>query len=259
VTPTGPGWLGAVRHQLPRCGSTNDEALALARAGAPHGTVVTADEQTAGRGRAGRRWHSPPGDDLYLSAVLRPGQVGARSAAELPAITLAAGIGVCEAVRGAGVAAARLKWPNDVLVGDRKLAGILAETTGSGDAGALVLGIGVDVRSRRDRLPPELAAVATSLAEELGEAPAPAAFAERLLASLEPWLDRFFAGGVAAVAAAWEARASLERRVRVSVGGGEAEGRPRGLGPDGSLRVALDDGREVRVVAGDVLEVGSAG
>jgi BirA family biotin operon repressor/biotin-[acetyl-CoA-carboxylase] ligase len=232
-------WLGSKRVHLDECGSTNDEILALARAGAPHGTGVTAGAQTAGRGRAGRAWHSPPGANLYLSALLR--------VTAAPAITLAAGIAVCDAVRAAGVAAARLKWPNDVLVGDRKLAGILAEAS----AGTIVLGIGVDVDGRRADLPPELAAIATSIRDELGAPQDVAAFATLLIETLEPWLDRFLAGGVPAIAADWEARADLARRVRTGTGSGIATG----LAPDGGLRIRLDDGREQVVVAGDVLEI----
>jgi len=236
------------RVHLPSCASTNDEALGLARAGAAHLTCVIADAQTRGRGRAGRSWYSPPGQNLYLSIVWR----SARPAAELPAITLAAGIGVCDAVRAAGVAHARLKWPNDVLAGERKLAGVLTEMSSRGGvADAVVIGIGVDVAGRRDELPPELAAIATSIRDETGAPQDLAAFTDLLLAALVPWLDRFEAGGVAAIAADWEARAELGRAVTV----GTKSGTVRGLAGDGALRVALPDGDELWVLSGAALEI----
>jgi BirA family transcriptional regulator, biotin operon repressor / biotin---[acetyl-CoA-carboxylase] ligase len=244
-------WLGARWIELERCGSTNDEALALAKDGAAHGTIVTAREQTRGRGRAGRAWHSPAGANLYLSILLRP----TIAPEHLPGITLATGIGVCDATRAAGVANARLKWPNDVLVGARKLAGVLTEMTTRGSAlDAVVVGIGVDVDGRREDLPPELAAIATSIRDETGAPQDVRAFAGLLLDVLEPWLDRFLAGGVRAIAAEWQARADLDRRVRV----GTREGTPLGLADDGGLRVLADDGEELHVLAGDVLEIPSS-
>ncbi len=245
-----PCWLGAHRIHLASCGSTSDEALRLAREGAPHGTVVTADAQTAGRGRAGRRWHSPPGRDLYFSAVLRP----SLAPADVPAVTLAAGVGVCDAVRAAGVADAALKWPNDVVVGTpaRKLAGILTEmTTRGARVDAVILGVGVDVGSTSAERPAELAAIATSIREQAGAAPTVAAFATALCAALQPWLDRYFTGGVAAIATAWHDRARLGTRVTVDGRAGVA----LGLDADGALRVGLDDGDVIRVVAGDVAEI----
>jgi len=232
-------WLGCERTHLEVCGSTSDEAATRARQGAPHGAVITAGAQTAGRGRAGRVWSSD-GANLYASIVLRP----TISPAEAPGVTLAAGIGVCDAVRIA-VGAARLKWPNDVLVGDRKIAGVLTEMTTRRDAiDAIILGIGVNVNGAD-------LALATSLRQETGVAHEVGVFAELLLATLEPWLDRFFAGGVAAIAEDWTARADLGRRVQIPAGAGT----PRGLDRDGALVVALDTGGEARVVAGDVVEI----
>ncbi len=233
------------RVHLESCASTNDEAHALARAGAAHLTAVTAGAQTHGRGRAGRSWHSPPGTNLYLSLIVRSSLPPER----LPGITLAAGIAVCDAVRAAGVAHARLKWPNDVLAGDRKLAGILTEMISKGGAvDAVIVGIGVDVDTRRADLPAELAGIATSIRDETGAAQDVERFTENLLALLEPWIEQYLAGGVAAIAAEWEARADLGRAVTV----GTATGIARGLAPDGALRVELPGGEELRVVAGDV-------
>ena len=161
------GWGGGTCTWT-RCGSTNDVAAAEARAGAPEGLLVTADEQTDGRGRMGRTWHAPAGANLTFSLLLRP----RRPAAEIPPITLLAGGALAVAVRGLGLGIdARVKWPNDLMVGTgpsrRKLAGILTEATTEGDRiGHVVVGIGLNVNAVD--FPPELAAKATSLRRERG-------------------------------------------------------------------------------------------
>jgi BirA family biotin operon repressor/biotin-[acetyl-CoA-carboxylase] ligase len=141
--------------------STMDVAASLVAEGAPHGVVVAAREQTAGRGRRGATWESPPGAGLYFSFIARP------TAQQVSLVTLAAGVGVCEAVAKATGLEPLLKWPNDLLVGRRKLAGILAEGHAIGSSEpAIVIGVGVNVL--RAAHPPDLAARATSLEEELG-------------------------------------------------------------------------------------------
>ncbi len=243
-------WLGvgARRVEVRRCGSSNDEAARLAREGAEHGSVVLADEQTAGRGRLSRRWHSPAGENLYLSCLLRP----ALAPPVVPPITLAAGVAVCDVVRAWGVQAA-LKWPNDVLVGTRKLAGILTEMTTRGSAvDHAVVGIGVNLNTRE--FPSELADIATSIRIEGHGRPVDRpAFVERLLDELERWFDRFLEGGVPAIAADWTQRANLGGRlVRATVEGRVVKGRPVGLDTDGALLIEEAAGARRRVVAGDV-------
>ena len=236
-------WLGAVRQAVDACASTNDLALAWARAGAPHGAIVTAEQQTAGRGRHGRVWASPPGRSIYLSIVVRlpPG-------VPVPPLTLAVGVGVCDAVRAEGVAAAGLKWPNDVLVvgaaGPRKLAGVLCEASGD----AVVVGIGVNVNGAASELPPEVAARATTVADALGRWVDRDAFLARLLDTLAPWIERYAAGGLAAVAPAWQARMVAGLRVHTDRGDGVA----RGLDRDGALEVVDAAGAVHRVLAGEV-------
>ncbi|MEO8706880.1 MAG: biotin--[acetyl-CoA-carboxylase] ligase, partial [Kofleriaceae bacterium] len=146
-------WLGIRRIELATCASTNDEAARLARAGANHGTVVIAREQTAGRGRSGRVWASPANTGLYFSAVLRP----TVDLTSIPPMTLAIGIGLCDAVRACG-APAVLKWPNDLLVGGKKLAGVLVESQSQGNKlECVIVGIGVNLDGE---LPPEVASTA---------------------------------------------------------------------------------------------------
>ena len=150
--------------------STMDVAAALAADGAAHGVVVAAEEQTAGRGRRGSSWVSPPGAGLYFSFIARPQVPSPKSQAPtLSLLTLAAGVGVREGIAAASGLAADLKWPNDVLVGRRKLAGILAEGLAIGTSHqAIVIGVGVNVQPAA--YPPDVAARATSIEGELGRA-----------------------------------------------------------------------------------------
>ncbi len=239
------GWLGYERIHLADCDSTNDEAARLARAGAAHGTVVTADSQRAGRGRRGRRWHSPPGENLYLSCIVRP----QLAPAEAVAITLAAGLGVSDAVRQVGVEAT-LKWPNDVLVNGRKLAGILTEmSTASAAVEHIIVGIGVNLGQQA--FPPPLDQVATSLSEH-GVSVERAAFLDMLLADLERRFESFFRDGVEALSDAWTARAD-RAPVQVTASGRTILGRVVGLASDGCLLVEDAAGVRHRVIAGDVV------
>jgi BirA family biotin operon repressor/biotin-[acetyl-CoA-carboxylase] ligase len=231
-------------HRVGTTGSTSDDALARVRAGAPHGTVLLADAQTKGRGRGGRTWISPPGANLYLSVILRPVLLPH----EAPPLTLAAAVAVCDAVRGLGCRAT-IKWPNDVLVDDKKVAGILTESsTRGGRLEAVVIGIGINVNWTE--LPPELAPTATSLALALGHAVDRDRLASDLLAALGQWIGRHLADGAAPIARAWRERAAtLGRRVSTIQGTGLA----RDIDDDGALIVELDDGETVLVRSGELL------
>lgn len=241
-------WLGRQIIRLGEVESTSDEAAALAARGAPHGTVVVASAQRRGRGRQGRAWFSPPGDNLYLSCLLRPDVAPVR----VPPVTLAAGVAVAEAMGALGVRA-RLKWPNDVLASGRKLAGILTEMSTQGDrVDHVVLGIGVNVATTQ--FPDELAEVATSVAIETGRAALVDDVLGLILARLESWLAVFFTGGVPEVAPAWTAWSGMAgARVRVEAGGRQVIGKARGIAADGALEVVIDGGRAIRVTAGDVV------
>lgn len=251
------GWLGAERIDVEVCESTNDIALVHARAGAAHGTVVLADAQTAGRGRLGRVWASPPGVNVYLSAIVRAPRPSVPIAALAP-MTLAVGVGVVDAVRAAGAVHAALKWPNDVVVaraggagGARKLAGVLCEVAGDG---CVVVGIGVNVNLRvaTGELPADVAARATSIADERGEVADRPAFVEALLRAVEPWIDRYLDGGVPAIASAWEARMAAGLSLRIERPGGAVVGTAIGLERDGGLRLRDAHGVIHRVHAGEV-------
>jgi BirA family biotin operon repressor/biotin-[acetyl-CoA-carboxylase] ligase len=228
-------------------GSTSDRAKELADDGAEHGAVVIAESQTAGRGRRGRVWASPPRRNLTFSVVLRPDLPPARA----PELTLVASIAVCEALRQAGVDAG-IKWPNDVLVGGRKIAGILTELAAEPDrVHWVVLGVGVNVNARAEDFPPELREHATSLFLERGPAPR-ALFAAACLTALEEWLDRHAEEGFAAIRAAWRERnVTLGRQVLVRADGRDVEGVAVDLDEQGALLVRDGAGLQ-RILSGDV-------
>jgi BirA family biotin operon repressor/biotin-[acetyl-CoA-carboxylase] ligase len=240
--------LGQALHWFAEVGSTNDVAKRLADEGAAHGEVVVAESQTAGRGRRGRVWASPAGRNVYLSVVLRPDLPPSR-AAEL---TLLASVALCQAVRQAGVPAG-IKWPNDLLAGGRKLAGILTELATDPDRVQwLVLGIGVNVNIREDELPGELRAIATSLAIERGESVPRTLFAAAVLSALEEWLDRHAEEGFPPVREAWKAMSdTLGREVRVRSSDRNLEGVAEDVDDGGALLIRTAAGLE-RVLAGDV-------
>jgi BirA family biotin operon repressor/biotin-[acetyl-CoA-carboxylase] ligase len=207
--------------------STNVRARELAAAGAPHGTLVTADEQTAGRGRQGRSWVAPRGSSLLLSLVVRDLEEGA---ALLP---LTAAVAVCEASERAAGVRCTIKWPNDVWIERRKVCGILVE--GRPQEGWAVLGIGLNVTTRAEDFPQELRDTATSLAAAGGGAPDREAVLEELL----PALARRLAGPADEVLAAWRERDALRgKRVRWSGG----EGVAAGVDDRGALLVETADG-----------------
>jgi BirA family transcriptional regulator, biotin operon repressor / biotin---[acetyl-CoA-carboxylase] ligase len=246
-------WLARSYHWLASTDSTNREAADLARAGAAHGTTVVAEGQTAGRGRLGRSFFSPPHLNLYTSIVLRPVLDTARA----PTSVLAAAAAVAEAVAAevGDSDAVEIKWPNDVLLGGLKTSGILMEMGSEATrVRFLILGIGVNLNVAREAFPPEFRALATSLSTHLGRAVDRVGFAARLYDTLEAVLDRHADGGFEAVRPAFEARFRMRgRRVRVvDLGGAALDGIALGVDGDGALVVERGDGACERVVAGDV-------
>jgi BirA family biotin operon repressor/biotin-[acetyl-CoA-carboxylase] ligase len=240
--------LGQTLHCSEELPSTNDRARELADAGAAHGEVVVAECQTAGRGRRGRAWASPAGRNLYLSVILRPSLPPQRA----PELTLVASVAACDACRKAGVEVG-IKWPNDLLVGGRKVAGILTELSAEPDlVHWVVLGIGVNLNSGSGDFPAELRGLATSLSIERGQPVPRALFGAALLSELEQWLDRHAAEGFGPIREAWRERSvTLGREVRVEADGGEIAGVAEDIDESGALLVRGRSGL-VRVVSGDV-------
>jgi BirA family biotin operon repressor/biotin-[acetyl-CoA-carboxylase] ligase len=242
-------------------GSTNDVAATLAEHDAAEGTVVIADAQTAGRGRRGRSWFSPPGSGLYVSIVLTPGQAAVAPQRAATLLTLTAGLALAEAVAAATGLPPDIKWPNDLLVGRRKLAGILAEATTSARASGIharpdhlrvVLGFGINVRQAA--YPPELAARVTSLETELGRVVDRAALCAAALVALSQRYDDLIAGRFDAILDEWRRRAPGSRgaRVRWETASGSATGITAGIDESGALLVHTGETVE-RLVAGEVL------
>jgi BirA family biotin operon repressor/biotin-[acetyl-CoA-carboxylase] ligase len=223
--------LGAPRVHLRRTDSTNRRARELALAGAPHGTLVTASEQTAGRGRQGRRWSAPAGSALLMSLLLR---------SVPPLLPLIAALAACD-VAGEQ---ARIKWPNDIVLardgGLAKLAGVLAE--GRPQEGWAVLGIGLNVAVRLEQLPPELHATAATLQR-------PASEIEPTLRRLLTALERRLAEPSDAMLEAWRTRDALHGRTIAWSGG---RGRADGIDGDGRLVVELAGGGRTTLDAGEV-------
>ncbi len=244
-------FAGRVHHR-PRVGSTNDVAAMLAEQGAPHGTVVVADEQTAGRGRHGNRWSSPPGAGLYASALLRTDSP--------PMLTLAAGVAVAEALARAAGLDALLEWPNDVVAEAagrrRKVAGILAEASTVGQrVDRVVLGIGVNLRD--GAWPPEVASRAGSVEGLTGRRVEPAGLLVEVLAALAARFGELEAGRVAVLLRRWEALAPSSRGAPVewSEGPVRRRGVTEGVDEQGALIVRVGERRE-RLSGGEVRHVG---
>lgn len=242
--------VGRSLEVLETAGSTNDLAKAAGAAGLPDGHAVLADRQTAGRGRLDRRWESPGGLGLYVSVLLRP-PVPAHQA---PLLTLAAGVAVCEALGEAVGVTAGLKWPNDVLVNDRKVAGILAELSASGCViRHVVVGIGINVNHAPADFPAALASTAGSLFLATGRTFRRDAVAAALFNRLDRLYGRFCEGERPAILAAARARSViLGRRIAVLEGRERWEGLAEALDADGALLVRDDAGKLRPVHAGDV-------
>ena len=236
--------------------STNRVAADLAREGAEHGTTVVAEGQSAGRGRLGRAFFSPPYANLYTSIVLRPNLDTARA----PTTILAAAIAVAETVAAfvGEPDAVEIKWPNDVLLGGLKTSGILMEMGAEATrVRHLILGIGVNLNVARESFPEDFRGLATSLATHRGAQIDRVAFAARLYDNLETTLDRHADAGFEALRPRFEARFRMrgcQIRVLDAIGGKGAaiEGTATGIDIDGALLVLRSDGTQERVVAGDV-------
>jgi len=226
---------------LPSATSTMDEASRLAHEGAPHGVVVVADEQTSGRGRRGTIWASPPGAGLYFSFIARP------SLPELSLLTLTAGVAVREGIAAATGLAVDLKWPNDLIIGRRKLAGILAEGIAIGSRDQVVI-IGVGVNVQPAAYPPEVAARATSLEGELTRAIDRGLLLSRILIAL--W-DRLamLDQRPGDILQAWRAASPNASGTRVEWDG--KHGTTAGIDDRGALLVRTDAGVE-RIIAGEL-------
>jgi BirA family transcriptional regulator, biotin operon repressor / biotin---[acetyl-CoA-carboxylase] ligase len=235
--------------------STNTELARLASEGAAEGVSIVAEEQTAGRGRLQRAWSSPKGAGLYFSILLRPAIPQNR----WPLITFMAALAVGDALQEASGVHTDIKWPNDLLSGERKICGILAEAIDTPTGRAVVLGIGINLT--QNAFPAELVNVATSVSEETGLQPD----RENILAALAQALSRWYAllnepDGNERIVAAWSSRSSYAtgRLVQVSNGDEVWQGTTCGVERDGALRLDTANGEIKLVRAGDVYSLRSS-
>ncbi len=254
-------WLARHYHYFPEIDSTNRVAFELARQGAPHGTTVVAEAQTQGRGRLQRSFFSPANENLYTSIVLRPNLTLDRAATTV----LTAAVAVAETIRDtlhhtlpthpASEAAVTIKWPNDVLLRGLKTSGILMELQAEATrVGFLILGIGVNLNTPREKFPDEFRDSATSLASHCGQSIQRVRFAQVLYNTLEEVFDLHFEAGFSALRPRFEALFQMPgTQVTISnAGEREIDGIVQELADDGALVVQTANGKRLRILAGDV-------
>ncbi len=236
---------------LPEIDSTNLEASRMARQGTREGTVVLSDSQSRGKGRGGRSWSSPPGVNAYFSIILRP----ALAPAEVPQIPLLAGLAVARAFTQISGLEARIKWPNDILLQGKKAAGILAEMEGEADEiRFIVLGVGCNVNWERERMPPDLQKIATSLQAETGREFSRCQVAERIFEEFETAYRSFLKEKFShRLRAEWNGLSWVNgKQVTIHSGDQEFSGEALGLDETGALLIRDRRGEVQRVIAGDV-------
>jgi len=243
--------FGKRMYHIFKTDSTNRVAFELGEAGEPEGAVVLAEEQTGGRGRAGRTWHSERTTGIYMTLLLRPKLVPVQA----PILTMIAGLSAHAAVEAVTGLTVDLKWPNDLMIRGKKAGGILTEMHADpGQVRFVVVGIGLNVN--QERFPGELANVATSLRQETGKTQSRMELLVRLLREFESDYNRLVHEGVSSVVKRFEVLSSYAhgKRVRVTNATESYLGTTVGLGPEGLLQVERDDGHVVTVIAGDVAE-----
>lgn len=243
--------LGRTLHVKPHTASTNDDAKQLARQGEPEGAVVVADQQHRGRGRQGRSFASPAGVGVYMSLLLRP-QI---ELGRLPQLTLVAAVATAEAIAEVSALPVELKWPNDVMIHNKKAGGILTESVFQADLSPVaVVGIGINVNTALEQFPAELRHQVTSLALAAGHPVSRPRLIAAILARLEPLYHAFQQQTLAAILPRWLHYGRIAGKpVRCTTERGIEEGIVLGLDEDGALLVQGLDGSRRRIVSGEVV------
>ena len=245
-----PGQIGCRIHYFEEVESTQNLARNLAAEGAPQGTVVIAETQSAGRGRMGRGWHSPPGVNLYTTIILR----SRLAMPEVPRLSLVAGVAAAEALEDVAPGIVQLKWPNDIWLNGRKAGGIIAEavTDSTNHLTCVLLGIGLNLNLSADDVPPELRERAISVLCATGHRCDRVAVANSLFLRLNTRYMETEARGFAAVRPVWERYSALTgKRVAVVDANVREEGIVTGIDADGALLLNTNAGTR-RIIAGDV-------
>jgi BirA family biotin operon repressor/biotin-[acetyl-CoA-carboxylase] ligase len=242
--------LGKAIHYFSRLNSTNIKAYELASQGAEEGEVVVAESQTQGKGRLGRSWFSPPYLNLYLSVILRP-RIPPHQA---PLITLMAAVATAEAIEKFSGLHPSIKWPNDILLGGRKVAGLLNEIQSETDrVHFVILGIGVNLNVDQKMFPKEIRSIATSMKQETGQVISRKDFLSSLLKRLEEWYAIYLKESGDVLLNAWRDRAQIKgKSVKVTSFGETLSGIAVDVDSDGALLLRMESGKRRRVVAGDV-------
>lgn len=240
--------FGRTLHHYDQVESTNSKAFELAHEGGFNGEVIITEHQTAGKGRRGRTWVSPAGKSLAMSVILRPDIAPSRA----PELTLVAAVALAQTLKDTGVEAS-IKWPNDVQIAGKKVAGILTELSADVErVHFIVLGIGVNLNAEAADFPPEIAEIATSVQVVRRTPVHRALFVAALLSQLETWVDTWADEGFEPVRAAWkELSSTLGQEVLVRADNRELRGVAEDIDPSGALLLRVGDTLE-RVLSGDV-------
>jgi BirA family biotin operon repressor/biotin-[acetyl-CoA-carboxylase] ligase len=243
-------WMGRTIHHFHSIDSTNLAAYQLALHGAEEGEIVIAESQKKGRGRLGRKWFSPPLSNLYVSIILRP-KIPPHQAS---LITLMAAVATAGAIQRFSGLQPLIKWPNDILLKGRKLAGLLNEIHSETDRiHFIILGIGVNLNMDEKMFSKEIRNLATSLKREMGQPISRKAFLQALLQELETWYETFLEKGAAPVLRAWRERSQIQGRpVRVTSFGEVLVGTAIDVDSDGALILETKEGERKRILAGDI-------
>jgi len=242
--------IGRKIHWFRKIDSTNLKAYELALHGAKEGEVVIAEMQEKGKGRLGRKWFSPPHKNIYCSIILRP-QISPNKATVL---TLVASVATADAIEKFSGLRPEIKWPNDILIRGRKVAGILNEIHSEMDRiNFIILGIGLNINMDEDMFPEEIRDIATSLKREKGEEISRKEFLASLLEELEEWYRIFLKEGESPILHAWREKAKIKgKKIKVKSFGEVLDGFGVDIDSDGALILKTSDGRRKRIIAGDL-------
>jgi BirA family biotin operon repressor/biotin-[acetyl-CoA-carboxylase] ligase len=250
------GRIGQELFFVDRAASTNTLAMEMAAKGCPEGTVVIADSQTDGKGRLGRTWISPPGINLYMSIVVRPDILPG----DATVLTLLSAVACASAIRESCGVPVSIKWPNDILAGSLKIAGILTEIRADMDRiSYAVIGIGINVNLSEKDMPEEIRKTATSILIETGNTFPRTELAAALIKEIDRWYGLLLGGGKDGITGRWlELSSTIGRHVRVAVGDRIFEGTADGIDGEGLLIVRMADDSFRKFSAGDVTIGGAA-
>ena len=231
-------------------GSTNDDALKLAADGAPHGTLVVANKQTRARGRNNRSWEAPPNGGIYVSLILRPN----RPLQDATLLGIVTAVAAVQAIKHTARTKAQIKWPNDILLHQRKIAGILTETDIQPDGTyAVIIGLGINVNTPYTALPSRVIFPASSMQHELGKATSRTLLLAAWLESMEQHYQLWQDGNTTEIIAAWHKHAyGIGKTISIQQGDQNTTGILQGMAEDGSLILKGNTGEIIRIISGDV-------